>query len=147
MTLQAEPGGGIHLEYGLDRTEPRAEAGLFDLHARRSEEFVYVCSWCRRVRHAEAWQEVEQAIAEADLFGRGQLMPNVSHGICGDCVSTLKASMRGGRPAPESAIRDQDPHDEAIVVDLCRKRRVIPLGRPWKHGILPPFPGEAAPRE
>jgi signal transduction histidine kinase len=100
MTLQGEVGGGVHIEYRLDRTESRAEVLLFDLEAPRSEEFLVVCSWCRRVRQADAWRDVEKAIADGELIGRRE-MPRVSHGICDDCASVVKASVRGelsGRP-------------------------------------------------
>jgi two-component system, sensor histidine kinase and response regulator len=114
MTLQVEAGGGVHIEYRLDRAEFRAEVPLLDVHAPRSEAFLVVCSWCRRVRQGDAWRDVERAIEEGDLFGRAERMPKVSHGICEDCASVVRASVRGeltGRPrtwrrdrgGPESA--------------------------------------------
>jgi len=93
MTLRAQPAGGLHLEYHVDRAEARATVPLLDCLALRSEKIVYVCSWCRRVRHEGAWREAEQAIPD------GERVPRVSHGICGDCASVLRASVLGGRPA------------------------------------------------
>lgn len=99
MTLQAELRGGVRFEYRLDRVEPRTEGALFDRQAPRSEDLIRVCSWCGRIRHAEAWNEVEQAIALGGYFVRGALIPKLSHGICDDCRSVLVASAGGGRPA------------------------------------------------
>jgi hypothetical protein len=90
MTLEAGAGGILHLEYRVDRTEAREEEPLFDRAAPRSEELVYLCSWCRRVRSDETWRDVEDGIALGDLFGRGEAMPKLSHGICGDCATALR---------------------------------------------------------
>jgi hypothetical protein len=93
MTLHARAWGAVHLEYVLDRAEPRADVLLLDRRSGRSEAFVYVCSWCGHVRLADGWVDVERAIAEADLFGRGARTPKISHGICDECAATLKTSM------------------------------------------------------
>jgi hypothetical protein len=95
MTLQAEAGGGLHLEYRLDRAEPRPEVALLDVQAPRSEALLVVCSWCRRVRQEDAWRDLERAIEDGNLFGRAERMPRVWHRVCEDCASVVKASVRG----------------------------------------------------
>jgi hypothetical protein len=92
MTLRSVSHGGVHFEYVVDRTERRDEVPLFDRHRPRSEAIVCVCSWCRRLRHADTWQDVERVIAEADLFGADAPMPKMSHGICDECAAVLKGS-------------------------------------------------------
>lgn len=43
------------------------------------EEFLLVCSWCRKVGHQGDWLTME------DYFG-SRLARETSHGICPDCV-------------------------------------------------------------
>jgi hypothetical protein len=77
MTLEAEPGGVVHVCCRLDRAETRAAVPLLDRHAPRSDELVVVCSWCRRVRRGDAWRDVETSIADGELLGRSEPMPQV----------------------------------------------------------------------
>jgi hypothetical protein len=52
---------------------------------RRLEEFLLVCSWCRKVGHEGKWLTVE------DYFG-SHLNTETSHGICPACAATQLAA-------------------------------------------------------
>lgn len=93
MTLQAEPGGAVHIAYRLDRTERRAGVALFDVHAPRSLELVLACSWCRRVRLGQDWRDVERAIADGEL-SRSDRLPKIAQGLCDDCTAVVRAAAR-----------------------------------------------------
>lgn len=45
------------------------------------EEFLLVCSWCRRLGHQNSWITMEE-------FFNSQLATETSHGICPDCAVT-----------------------------------------------------------
>ncbi|MET0552500.1 MAG: hypothetical protein ABW221_05650 [Vicinamibacteria bacterium] len=78
----------------LLRSEPRAVPPLLDPERERSGHSLSVCSWCRRIRVAESgWVEVEEAVAARDLFDGGPL-PLLTHGICADCTSLLRAGSK-----------------------------------------------------
>jgi hypothetical protein len=49
------------------------------------EEFLRMCSWCRRIEHGDRWLTVEE-------FFNSQLSTNTSHGICPECAAQQFAS-------------------------------------------------------
>ncbi|HWA85439.1 MAG TPA: hypothetical protein VG710_04395 [Opitutus sp.] len=51
------------------------------------EDFLVVCSWCRRVGHEGKWLSMEQ------YFG-SKFNTETSHGICPDCAKRQLASHR-----------------------------------------------------
>jgi hypothetical protein len=78
----------------LLRTEPREVPPLLDPQRERSGHTLPVCGWCRRVRVAEGtWREVEEVVAEQDLFDGGPVPP-LTHGICPDCTSLLRTGSK-----------------------------------------------------
>lgn len=76
--------GTVEFRSSYIRFEPRAPVSLLDRRAPRSSEFMTICSWCRRVRVANEWVEVDEAVNRLDLFSSACL-PQLSHGICQDC--------------------------------------------------------------
>ncbi len=54
------------------------------------EEFLRVCSWCRKVDHHGEWLSMEQ------YFG-SRLATATTHGICPDCVKVLTARPKVSR--------------------------------------------------
>jgi hypothetical protein len=90
----AATGGVVRCTSTLLRTEPREVPPLLDPCRERSGHTLPVCGWCRRVRVAEAsWVEVEEVVAEQDLFDGGPL-PLLTHGICADCTSLLRTGSK-----------------------------------------------------
>ena len=47
------------------------------------EEFVRVCSWCRKVSHEEEWLEMEK-------YFNSKFDTKTSHGMCPDCLRKKK---------------------------------------------------------
>jgi len=50
------------------------------------EEFLRVCSWCKKVGHQGAWLTTEE------FFG-SKFSTQTTHGICEDCAKKTKASL------------------------------------------------------
>jgi hypothetical protein len=77
----------------------RAEAAIDAAEHIRAQALVFVgasaslregrmtprCAWCSRYRFEDEWFLVEDAPGFTDF-------PNVTHGICPDCVNALRAS-------------------------------------------------------
>lgn len=83
MELRMQPAAakGIQLESKLVLAEA---VMLFDHQAKRSKQFVVVCSWCKKIRAEDHWIEVEVAVEALGLFDALKF-PQLSHGICGPC--------------------------------------------------------------
>lgn len=91
LEIAALPDGGLRFRSWLTRAEPRAPVALLDPRADRSERFVGICSWCKRVRaRPEVWLEIEHAASSLRLL-EGQ-PPQITHTICGDCQALFRDS-------------------------------------------------------
>ncbi len=96
MQLTILPGekGSLDFRSELLREELRPRVALFDSTLSRTNDFLNMCAWCKRVETEDTqWLEAEDAIERLDLFGRGRL-PNISHGLCGDCRVGLEALLQ-----------------------------------------------------
>lgn len=76
--------GSVQMNCTLLRVEPRPRMDLLDPFMDRSNEFLTICSWCRRVKIGSGWVEVEEAVQRLNLF-EAQRLPQLTHGICPDC--------------------------------------------------------------
>jgi len=87
--LVIDPGeeGALRLRSYEQAREPRSPVRLFERNAPRDHHLVRMCGWCQRVA-APDWVEVETAVQRLDLFNR-PLMPELTHGICEECLQTL----------------------------------------------------------
>jgi len=86
MTMTPLAEHGIEFDSVLTRAESRAPMPLLDRRLARSERFVTVCSWCKRVKVTEGdWREIETAVEPLRLFGTAGL-PMLTHGICPSCA-------------------------------------------------------------
>lgn len=91
MTLSPMAEGCVSFDSRLVRAEARDPVMLLDRRHPRSDQFVTVCSWCKRVKvSSERWLEVEEAVAQLGLFAVERL-PELTHGICPDCAAPLMA--------------------------------------------------------
>lgn len=95
LLLQAVPiADVVRCTSTLLRTELREVPPLLDADRGRSDEVLSICSWCRRVRLADAsWAEVEEAVGAWNLFDGGPL-PQLTHGICPGCASLLHSGSK-----------------------------------------------------
>ena len=72
------------------REESRYPVELLDVDVDRSDEFVSICSWCKKVRvDGNNWVEVEEASEQMGLFGAVAL-PQLSHGMCPMCLENTR---------------------------------------------------------
>jgi len=70
------------------KLEFRTAVGLLDVNSDRSNEFVRMCGWCKKIYVSAQWLEIEEAITELNLFAAAKL-PQLTHGICLSCKETI----------------------------------------------------------
>lgn len=81
--------GSLRFVNRVVKLEFRDSVPLLDAGEERSEEFLSICSWCKKVKVAESrWLEVEEAVERLDLFAREKL-PQLTHGICQECMDDM----------------------------------------------------------
>lgn len=92
----------VEFDCALLRTEPRPRMALLDPLTERSDDFLAMCSWCKRIRLAgNEWVEVEEAVKRLNMFEAASL-PQLTHGMCGSCNGLSREKLeelahRGGR--------------------------------------------------
>ncbi len=94
LHLEGRSGGGFRLSTVLLRAESRVHVPLLERSRPRGDGLLLMCSWCKRVSIPKAWVEVEEAVSELRLFER-EALPDISHGICPDCLEGTKRLMPG----------------------------------------------------
>lgn len=99
LEISATADGGLRYRVRTLGEQERHPVSLLDPNSTRSERFVTVCSWCKRVAAPpRGWLEVEEAVAELELLS-GSPPPQLTHGICAECAVALEKTLRG-EPAP-----------------------------------------------
>jgi hypothetical protein len=91
MTIKLCDGNAIEFTAATERVEPRQVVHVLRIDAPRNEEFIRMCSMCKRVdAGGEGWQEVEVALP---LLGYTELQvwPRISHGVCPVCFDEVFA--------------------------------------------------------
>jgi len=82
--------GSIGFESCVVREEARNPVQLLDSKQKRSDEFVKICSWCKKIKVDDYfWVEVEEAIEHLGLFS-ASLFPELTHGICPACFEYVR---------------------------------------------------------
>lgn len=91
MEMEIAPAGNGIVEFRsrVLRIEKRVPVLLLDPRAGRGDEFLTICSWCRRARVDSAWVELDEAVKKLDLFSSASL-PQLTHGMCQDCARLVK---------------------------------------------------------
>jgi hypothetical protein len=91
MELQVSPwtDGQLQFESRLVRGEDREPVPLMGSSVSRSDEFLTICSWCKRISVSSAWVEVEDAVEQLALFHSDRL-PNLTHGVCPECKDRVE---------------------------------------------------------
>lgn len=79
----------VQFEGRIVGEEDRDVVELLDPSRSRSDEYVVVCSWCKRVEVCGDWLEVELAVRRMGLFEAIGL-PQLTHGICADCEERIR---------------------------------------------------------
>lgn len=88
MSITSLADRGLRLTSTMLRSETRPYQPLLDPAARRSDEWVTVCAWCKRARIDDLWIEIDEATARWDAFGDGPV-PRLTHGVCYDCYKNV----------------------------------------------------------
>jgi hypothetical protein len=71
------------------RTESRETVFLLKNDIERSDEFVRICSMCKKIAVSDTeWVEVESAIIKLKIFEKEQ-MPQLTHGLCQSCYDKV----------------------------------------------------------
>ncbi|MGA2686412.1 MAG: hypothetical protein ABSF51_15340 [Verrucomicrobiota bacterium] len=89
MTMASLGAGALEFRSLLLREEARPKVELLDPHFPRTEEWLTVCAWCKKVDVA-GWVEVEEAVRRLRLFDRARL-PRLTHGVCPACREVFEA--------------------------------------------------------
>ena len=96
MTISPLADDTIAITSCILREEKRESVALLDIDCDRSDEFVTICGWCKKVRmENDQWVEVEQAIQHLKLFDT-LVLPRLSHGMCQPCHEAQMALLREG---------------------------------------------------
>ena len=96
MELKISPcaDGVVQFEGRIVREEERERVALFDLTVARTDEFVRMCSWCKRIWVEGEWFEVELALKRLKLFNKTAL-PQITHSVCSDCSERITQELDG----------------------------------------------------
>ncbi len=97
MEIVPLPDNNVQFNCSLLRTERRPYMGLLDPASDRSDEYLTMCSWCKRIRlGADEWVEVEEAVKRLDLF-ESEGLPQLTHGLCNGCYEIAMEKIKEAR--------------------------------------------------
>ncbi|MBI2400228.1 MAG: hypothetical protein HYV23_04115 [Deltaproteobacteria bacterium] len=85
--------GTVEFRSRLLKVEKREPVRLLDPQAGRGNEFLTICSWCRRARIASVWLELDEVVKKLDLFSSASL-PQLTHGVFEDCSQVVRKKTR-----------------------------------------------------
>ena len=90
LTIVPEADGHLTIRSRTLQTKPRELVPLLDNQSERSNEFITMCSWCKKVEVEGEWCEVEEA---ADRLGLLVEVPHLTHGMCLPCRDAFQLSL------------------------------------------------------
>lgn len=94
LTIVPLPDESLDISASLLREEHRANVSLLEPDRPRSEEFVTICSWCKKVLISEdEWADVETCIRQLELFD-SPVLPEITHGLCDVCESKITGELQ-----------------------------------------------------
>jgi hypothetical protein len=93
LAVIPEEEASIAFESTIINTELREPVALLNGGIKRSEEFLRICSMCKRIAiSATEWVEVEIAVQQLGLFQK-LIMPQLTHGVCQSCFDAAMAEL------------------------------------------------------
>lgn len=97
MRLYLSPAGdgNVELECRLLLEERRPPVALFDPDARRGDETLDICSWCKKIWAGGEWLETELAVGRLGLFYSTRL-PRLRHQSCPACTQEIRGIAASG---------------------------------------------------
>jgi len=87
LNLRLLPDSHIDIITVLVKTEPRSPVRILQTHTPRTEQFIRICSMCKKVIVDDEWLEIEEALIRMKLFEQERL-PRLTHGLCKSCYET-----------------------------------------------------------
>jgi hypothetical protein len=95
LTMSPLPDDGIELCGSLLRHERRQRVDILNSAVKRSDQWLTVCSWCKRAHVPEfGWVEIEEAIVCLNV-SNSPVLPNLTGGICSDCRRRIEGELYG----------------------------------------------------
>jgi hypothetical protein len=89
MDITAAESGAVQFSAQPVSEEERPHIALLEATGERGDELVTMCAWCQRVKlDAEAWVEIEDAMARLDMFNT-ESIPRLTHGMCAPCMAAM----------------------------------------------------------
>jgi hypothetical protein len=76
--------GAVQFSGRIVEEQERRSVLLLAPSVERTDGYVLMCSWCKRIATSGLWLDIEQAIRKLRLFDDSPL-PKLTHGICEDC--------------------------------------------------------------
>ena len=92
MSVAGLDAGALEFRSVLIREEARSRVDLFDPDFPRTEQWLTVCAWCKKV-DAAGWVEVEEAMRQLGLSNQARL-PRITHGMCPACGGKFETKIR-----------------------------------------------------
>ena len=83
--------GALEFRSALLREEARPRVDLLAPDFPRTEQWLTLCAWCKKVNVA-GWVEVEEAVRQLGLFEPARL-PRITHGVCPACEETFESAL------------------------------------------------------
>lgn len=94
MEIEQLENGLIEFRSILKKSEKRKTVRLLERNIPRNDDFVKICSWCKKVYipETDSWAEAEEAVIHMKLFEMDKL-PSLTHGICDKCYNDLREAI------------------------------------------------------
>jgi hypothetical protein len=90
--------GHIEFTSSTIREELRDTVEILESGRLRTDEFIKMCSMCKKVEVSEnSWEETESAVVSMNLFEKIKL-PRISHGLCPECFGVSMAEVEKFSP-------------------------------------------------
>jgi hypothetical protein len=94
ITILPLPDKAVEFRSEIIRTEPRDPVDLLSTTVDRSEEFIKICSFCKKIAISNnEWVDTDKAIEGLDLFESSKL-PQLTHGVCPACHKSVIAELK-----------------------------------------------------
>ncbi|MCF7805966.1 MAG: hypothetical protein K9N46_16370 [Candidatus Marinimicrobia bacterium] len=92
MIMELRPGEDESIQFicRMNQSAPREPVEAISKTSKKSDRFLSMCSWCKRVELPDqGWMDIEEAIQIDPLLSRDPY-PQFTHGICSECMAQQK---------------------------------------------------------
>jgi len=93
LTIIPNDDGSVDFKSEIIKEELREPVDLLRHGIKRSNEFVRICSMCKKIAVTDdEWEEVEIAVQKMKLFEM-EVVPQLTHGLCHSCYQIALAEL------------------------------------------------------